>query len=73
MDSDLIKMEFVRVKNGDAIMLMEDAHPVELLLSMFLKQSHVKSMVVLNISWEDANLVMKAILFYTTHANYQIA
>ena len=58
MDTDLIKMEFARVRNGDATMLMEDAHPVELLLSMSLKLSLVKSMVVSNISWEDVNHAM---------------
>ena len=73
MDTDLIKMEFARVRNGDATMLMEDVHPVELLLSMFLKLSHVKSMVVFNISWEAANHVMKVILCSTIHANCQIA
>ena len=73
MDTDLIKMEFAPVKSGDVTTLMEDAPPAELLLSISLKLSHAKSMVVSNISWEDVNHVMKVILFSTIPANCQIA
>ena len=63
-------MECVQVRNGDVIMLMEDALLVVLLLSMFLNLSHVKLMDVLNTLWVDVNHVTKHILSCIIHVNF---
>ena len=71
--TDWIRTAFAQARNGAATMSMEDAPPVELPSSTSLSHNHAKSMAVLNISLEAANLATKDTHFSTTPANYQTA
>ena len=68
-----IRTAFAQARNGGATMSMEDAPPVEPPSSTSLNHNHVKSMAVLSISLEVANLAIKDMPSSTTPANCQTA